>query len=152
MKLIATTFLTLAAALAVIACAVRPAAEPCRADCRLTVSLPDDVAEPPRISTEKMHIVGGSRIDIEVTGGPVGNRATVLQFYKPKEHADGGTPFVNSSGKPLYRVTLNSGNRQLAVRPFNKGVCRPPNGCKYDIRNTGNKERPTLDPWIIIHQ
>jgi len=151
MKPIATT-LGLTALLALAACAVRPDADVCQADCRLAVNLPDDVTQPPQVAPEEMRLRGGARLDIELDGGPEGKRATVLRFYPPEEHADGGTPFANRSGKPRYTVSLNSGRNRLTVRPFGDGVCRPPNGCKYDVINRGNRERPTLDPWIIIYQ
>lgn len=154
MKSVALTIAIPLAALAVATgCQDREAADVCRVDCRLTVTLPDNVAEPPDVSSEQLHLAADGQLDVLLEGGSAGNQATQLQFFRPGEHEDSGTPFVNRNGQPMYRVNLNAGNNNgLQLRPWSDGVCHAPKGCKYDIVNNGNPDRPKRDPWIILYQ
>lgn len=126
--------------------------EPCRKDCSLTITLPDDPEQPPQESTERLHLEADIQLDVLLEGGGAGNQATQLRFSRPGEHEASGTPFVNQNGQPVYQVNLNPGSNRLQVRPWSDGVCRPTDGCKYDIVNTGNQKRPSRDPWIILYQ
>lgn len=129
--------------------------EPCRKDCSLTITLPDDPEQPPQESNEKLHLAAGGRLDVLLEGGSTGNRTTHLKFYRPEEHEEhkeAGTPFMNQNGQPVYQVNLNPGSNRLQLRPWDDGVCHQPNGCKYDIVNSGNQKRQPRDPWIILYQ
>lgn len=145
-----TTAITLATLVFGTGCEDRKSTDVCRSNCQLTVSLPEDVSKPPEISNERMRLAGGGELDIRVEVGSAENHATELHFFRPGQHADSGTPFVDKNDRPIYRVLLDVGSNRLKLRPYDDNVCRPPDGCKYDIVNTGNTERPTKDPWIIL--
>lgn len=149
-----TTFTTASLATLVLlgGCQVHDAADICRSDCRLTVTLPEDIKRPPAASQERLELAGGVELEIRLVGGTANNRATVLRFDRPGQSEQAGTPFVDRNGRPVYRVVLNAGSRRLRTRPWEDQACRPPEGCKYDIVNTGNPDRPAKDPWIILHR
>lgn len=132
----------------------RPAKDPevCRDNCQLTISLPEDATQPPRSSSEHMHLAAGGEFDILLEGGAPGQQATELRFDRSGDQESSGTPFVNRNGQPVYQVRLNPGSNRLQLRPWDDGVCHPPEGCKYDIVNTGTPGRPSQDPWIILYQ
>lgn len=143
----------LAAMATLAACAAHQSRAVCRTDCRVNIDLPGNVAQAPTTSARKMNVAGGGPFEFMLSGeGPPERWATTLRFRRPGESPDAGTPFLNRAGKPLYEVILKSGHNRLALRPYKDGVCHPPHGCKYDIINTGNPDRPARDPWIIIHR
>jgi len=147
-----TTALSIAALTLLGGCEVREARQICRSDCRLTIDLPEDASRPPNASSERLELAGGIELEVRLEGGTADNRSTVLRFYRPGEHDQAGTPFVDRNGRPVYRVVLNASSQRLRVRPWGDGACREPNGCKYDIVNSGNPDRPAKDPWIILYR
>lgn len=117
----------------------------CDEDCVLGIVLPDDPSQPPGVLPDNLHVVGGSEVEINVRGGPQGQERTVLRFELPN------TPFLGPGGRPMETVPLQAGNKVFRIRPYADQVCHPPEGCKYDIVNVGNEDRPERDPWITIH-
>lgn len=117
----------------------------CQDDCTIEITLPDDPASPPQVSVEYLHVVGGSEVEIVVTGGPDGLEQSVLQFQLPH------TPFVGPHDRPMETVALQAGSNLFRIRSYEDGYCHDPEGCKYDIVNLANPGRPPLDPWITIH-
>lgn len=145
--------ITLAAMATLAACAAHQSRAVCRTDCRANIDLPGNAAKAPTISARRMNVAGSGSFEFMLTGeGPPERSATTLRFHRPGESPDAGTPFLNRAGKPLYEISLRPGRNRLALRSYKDGVCHPPNGCKYDIINTGNPDRPARDPWIIIHR
>lgn len=119
----------------------------CRANCQVGIDLPEDSKRPPNASPERMVIAAGEYVNFVVEGGPPGQEATVLRFERPN------TPLLDDNENPLYTAELKRGSNRFRTRPWEDGVCRPPDapdGCKYDIVNTGNSQRPPKDPWIIL--
>lgn len=116
----------------------------CRANCRLEINLPANSGRPPEASRETMVVAAGQQLNFIVRGGPSGEETTELRFNRPH------TPLLDDDGQPLFTATLERGSNRFRTRAWEDGVCHPPDGCKYDIVNTGNPDRPIKDPWIIL--
>lgn len=139
------------------------AQQPCPPHCGLDIELPANVAEPPRIPQSQTTIKASRGAVMLATLADQRNRpdkaATKLVFRKagPGEEGEPYTPFVDQPGphgKPITEVRLReSGRTRLFVRTDDGAPeCFTGDGCKYDIVNDGESERPTLDPWIIIER
>lgn len=160
---------TVAGLLAMAGLAALPVAaqQGCPPQCGLDVELPEDVTKPPRIPDDQQTVsaVRGAVMLATLTDllGDSDKVATKLVFRKA-EGGEGGepyTPFVDRpNGTPITEVRLNANGRtQLFVRTDDEHECfkksdgaDEENGCKYDIVNDGNPDRPILDPWIIIER
>lgn len=117
----------------------------CRNNCRLNIMLPADTDQPPMADFMLRFADPSGQLMVEVNNQSRGNGATVLRFQDRDS-----TPFINRGGAPMVTVPVNPGQNVLNVRPFEDGVCLAPAGCKYDVINTGQPDRPILDPVIII--
>ena len=117
----------------------------CTQNCRLNIVLPADATQPPGADPLIVFADPSGDLTAVLDNRSRGNGATVLRF----EDRD-STPFMNRGGAPMVTVPIQPGNNPLLVRPYSDGVCHAGNGCKYDVINTGQPDRPKLDPVIII--
>jgi hypothetical protein len=153
---------TAAGLLALLATMALPAAaqQACPPSCGLDIELPEDTAEAPKIPAGQETIIAirGAAMLATVTdrGGRPDKAATTLVFRKAGAGEEGEpyTPFVDRpgpNGKPITEVRLRSpGATRLFIREDDAHTCFEAPGCKYDVVNDGDGERPVLDPWIII--
>lgn len=139
------------------------AQQPCPPHCGLDIELPADVAEPPKIPANQETIKASRGAVMLATLTDRRNlpekAATKLVFRNPAtgEPDESFTPFVDrpgNNGRPIAEVRLNANGRTtLFIRTDNGAPqCFTNDGCKYDIVNDGESERPVLDPWIIIER
>ena len=138
------------------------AQQACPPSCGIDIELPADSAEPPGIPGSQQTIIAirGAAILATVSDrrGRPDKAATTLVFRKADagEQGEPHTPFVDRpgpNGKPITEVQLNApGATRLFIREDEQHNCFDPPGCKYDIVNDGESERPALDPWIIIER
>ena len=136
------------------------AQQACPPKCGLDVELPDETAKAPKIPADQQTIIairGAAMLaTVEDRRGRPDKAATTLVFRKagPGEVGEPYTPFVDRpgpNGKPITEVRLRSpGNTRLFIREDDAHKCFEAPGCKYDVVNDGEAERPVLDPWIII--
>jgi hypothetical protein len=136
------------------------AQQACPPSCGLDIELPVETAEPPQIppSQQTIFAVRGAAMlaTVEDRRGRPDRAATTLVFRKagPGEEGEPHTPFVDRpgpNGKPITEVRLRApGATRLFIREDEAHNCFVAPGCKYDIVNDGESERPELDPWIII--
>lgn len=122
----------------------------CPPDCVLTITLPEDPNAPPEASPPEFWVNPGAEVTINLVdeSGRPDQAATVLRFMSEDD-----TPFVVHDGpneQPVTTVSLNRGKNSATVRSNPNGKCSPQNCCKYDVVNTGNKDREVLDPEVII--
>lgn len=132
----------------------------CPPDCGMDIELPADSAKPPSIpdSQKVITTVRGAvmQVVLKDPGSRPGKVATKLVFKKagPGEEGEPYTPFVSNpgrNGKPITEVRLNpAGRTTVFIRQDDEHKCFGPPGCKFDIVNDGDPERPVLDPHIII--
>jgi len=125
-----------------------PAPDQCPPNCTLTVTLPADTSKAPTASLQTLRAQAGASVTIVLVdqSNRPAKAATVLKF-------PGETPFLNAGGQPMQVVNLNPGKRAITVRDYDDAVCREADGgCKYDVVNRGDGERPVLDPRVIIWQ
>jgi hypothetical protein len=121
---------------------------PCTANCELVIVLPSDDSKPPEVRPDQVrfHVAGDTEVTIRLKKPflqPGGKAATVLRFSQPA--------FVNPGGQEMLTVPLTPGRNVFRTMPA--GACPSEGdggGCKYDVKNVGNPDRPPLDPWIII--
>ena len=142
--------------------AALPAAaeQECPPSCGMDIELPAETAEAPEIPSSQKTIIAvrGAAMLATVSdrGGRPEKAATKLVFRKAAAGEEGEpyTPFVDRpgpNGKPITEVELKSpGRTRLFVRDDEDHQCFEAPGCKFDIVNAGESERPVLDPWIII--
>lgn len=145
-----------------IAASPAAAQQPCPPSCGIDIELPADSAEAPAIPDGQQTIVAirGAAMLATVSDrrGQPDKAATKLVFRKAGagEQGEPYTPFVDSpgpNGKPITEVQLKSpGATRLFIREDDQHTCFEAPGCKYDIVNDGDAERPVLDPWIIIER
>ena len=173
-----TGLVTIAGLLAMAGLAAFPVAaqQNCPPRCGLDVELPEDVTQPPRIPDDQQQVfaVRGAVMLATLTDqfGDRDKAATKLVFQKAErgERGEPYTPFVDRpgpQGRPITEVRLNpNGPTRLFVRTDDEHECfkkddeerageeraEEEKGCKYDIVNDGNPDRPILDPWIIIER
>ena len=117
----------------------------CTRNCRLEIVLPEDIGQAPMADEVIQFADPSGELNVDVDNRSSGNGATVLRF----EGRD-ATPFMNRGGAPMTTVPLRPGRNSVQVRPYSDGVCHGPDGCKYDVINSGEPGRPVLDPVIII--
>lgn len=132
----------------------------CPPACGLDIELPADTAKAPEIPATQRTIlvIRGAAMSAEVKDrrGRPDKAATTLVFRKAGagEVGEPHTPFVDRpgpNGKPITEVRLRAhGTTRLFIREDDAHSCFEEPGCKYDIVNDGENERPKLDPWIII--
>jgi hypothetical protein len=120
----------------------------CPPDCVLTITLPEDVETPPGVSPSGFKIRQGEQINFDVRGRPRG-KATILRFEVPA--------FEDRNKRLVYTINTRAWGRRYTARTdldCSRPGDEPPDHCrfKYEVINHGNELRPTLDPWIIIHQ
>jgi hypothetical protein len=124
----------------------RPSREnECPPQCELSVALPSNARMSPTISRSVFHARGGATVTITLDNQSTRTErgATVLRFEE--------AAFVDRNGRPMMTVSLTPGKNELTVRPYSDGACRAEKGgCKYDVINTGDPDRPVLDPHVII--
>ncbi|NGP53195.1 hypothetical protein [Thioalkalivibrio sp. XN8] len=147
-------------AMAGMAAAPAAAEQRCPPRCGIDIELPADAAAPPSIPDGQQVVIAvrGAALQVTVTDrrGRPDKAATTLVFQKagPGEEGQPYTPFVENRGanaKPITEVRLNpSGRTTLFIREDEAHKCFDPPGCKFDIVNEGEAERPVLDPYIII--
>lgn len=145
-------------ALGGLAAAPAAAEQRCPPNCGMDIELPADSAKPPSIpdSQKVITTVRGAVMQVTVRGGQPGKMATKLVFKKagPGEEGEPHTPFVSNpgpNGQPITEVRLNpAGRTTVFIRQDDAHTCFGPPGCKFDIVNDGDPERPELDPHIII--
>lgn len=147
-------------AMAGLAAAPAAAEQECPPSCGIDIELPADAAEAPAIPASQQVIIAvrGAAMLATVSDrrGRPEKAATTLVFRKagPGEEGEPHTPFVDRpgpNGKPITEVRLKSpGRTRLFIREDEAHNCFDPPGCKFDIVNEGEAERPVLDPYIII--
>lgn len=141
-----------------IAAALEAGEQRCPTACGLDIELPADRTKPPSIPDSQQVTITtrGAAVRVTLTGGDPGKVATKLVFKKagPGEEGEPHTPFVenrSANAKPITEVRLNpSGRTTVFIRRDDAHTCFGPPGCKFDIVNDGDPERPVLDPHIII--
>lgn len=135
------------------------AQQECPPSCGMDIELPAEAAKPPAIPDSQKTIISlrGAAMLATVSGGRGPDKAaTKLVFRKAQagEQGEPYTPFVDRpgpNGKPITEVRLKSpGATRLFIRDDEEHTCFEAPGCKFDIVNDGDPERPVLDPWIII--
>jgi len=136
------------------------AQQACPPTCGLDIELPEETAESPKIPASQQTIIairGAAMLaTVDDRRGRPDKAATMLVFRKagPGEEGEPNTPFVDRpgpNGKPITEVRLRApGATRLFIREDDAHNCFEAPGCKYDIVNDGENERPELDPWIII--
>ena len=144
--------------------AASPAAaqQACPPNCGLDIELPADSADAPAITDSQKTIIAvrGAAMLATVSDrrGQPDKAATRLVFRKAEAGQQGEpyTPFVDRpgpNGKPITEVQLKApGATRLFIREDDQHECFEAPGCKFDIVNDGEPERPVLDPWIIIER
>jgi len=154
--------LTAAGLLALAVTMAFPAAaqQACPPSCGLDIELPEEAAETPKIPASQQTIIairGAAMLArVDDRRGRPDKAATTLVFRKagPGEEGEPYTPFVDRpgpNGKPITEVRLRApGATRLFIREDDAHKCFEAPGCKYDVVNDGEGERPVLDPWIII--
>lgn len=119
----------------------------CAPNCRLDIELPPEFGRPtlPRRQTA-LAIEGGKNVTIEA---PPANDGKFMLIFEHAAFAKLTPPGQepNDPDDVLYVIELNAGRNEFRALPA--GSC-PPAGCKYTIVDTKNKNRPPLDPWIIL--
>lgn len=138
------------------------AEQECPPSCGIDIELPAEPIEVPVIPDGQKTVIAISGAAMLATvsdrRGRPDKAATMLVFRKAEagEQGEPHTPFVDQpgpNGKPITEVKLNSpGRTRLFVREDEQHTCFEPPGCKFDIVNEGEPERPVLDPWIIIRR
>lgn len=139
------------------------AQQPCPPHCGLDIELPANVAEPPSIPANQKTIKASRGAVMLATLTDLRNlpdkAATKLVFRNPAtgEPDESFTPFVDrpgNHGRPIAEVRLKAAGRTRLFIRTDAGApqCFTEEGCKYDIVNDGESERPVLDPWIIIER
>lgn len=136
------------------------AQQACPPSCGMDIELPADAAKAPGIPEGQKTIIAirGAAMLATVSDrrGKPDKAATKLVFRKAEagEQGEPYTPFVDSpgaNGKPITEIPLNSpGATPLFIRGDDEHKCFEAPGCKFDIVNEGEPERPVLDPYIII--
>jgi hypothetical protein len=147
-------------AIAGMASAPAIAQQECPPSCGLEIELPADAAAAPGIPDSQKTIIAirGAAMLAMVSDrrGQPDKAATKLVFRKAAagEQGEPYTPFVDSpgpNGKPITEVHLKApGATRLFIREDEEHECFEAPGCKFDIVNEGDPERPVLDPYIII--
>lgn len=109
--------------------------EVCRDECRVDINLPNEPAD--------LHVKSGSEVNFRVQHGKPDSARTVLSFEQPA--------FLDNQGSPLYTLDLRSGNNIYEVS--DRGVCGPPDGCRYVVIDVGRPDRPSIisSPTIIVY-
>jgi hypothetical protein len=142
--------------------AASPAAaeQHCPPSCGIDIELPADAAKAPAIPDSQQTIIAVRGAAMQATvddrRGRPDKAPTTLVFRKaaPGEQGEPHTPFVDRpgpNGKPITEVRLKApGATRLFIREDDQHNCFEAPGCKFDIVNDGEPERPVLDPWIII--
>jgi hypothetical protein len=138
------------------------AQQECPPSCGLDIELSADPAEAPGIpdSQKTIIVIRGAAMLAQVSDrrGQPDKAATKLVFRKAAagEQGEPYTPFVDSpgpNGKPITEVQLKApGATRLFIREDDDHACFEAPGCKFDIVNDGDPERPVLDPYIIINR
>jgi hypothetical protein len=136
------------------------AEQECPPSCGMDIELPADAAKAPGIPDGQTTIIAirGAAMLAMVSDrrGKPDKAATKLVFRKAEagEPGEPYTPFVDRpgpNGKPITEVHLKSpGATRLFIREDEEHKCFEAPGCKFDIVNEGEPERPVLDPYIII--
>ncbi|MDT8438887.1 MAG: hypothetical protein RQ729_07770 [Wenzhouxiangellaceae bacterium] len=116
----------------------QPDSATCPPDCTVQIRIPDNPGTPPQAWPGVVTTSAGAQITFST------DEPALIIF------SDQGTPFVNPAGQPVYRFNINrqSGRSLLIRSDANPCVVAP--GCKYDVVDPNNSERPPLDPYIII--
>lgn len=113
----------------------------CPPACTIDITVPDDVSQPPAAHPVTLTTGPGEFVNFEASG------SAFIIF------SEGGTPFVDNAGRPIYQFNVNRlSGRSMQIRSDSNPcqVERNGVGCKYMVVDPNNRERPPLDPFIVI--
>lgn len=108
----------------------------CPSSCSVDISFPADVKDPPRTPDPYVRVKAGQQVEFRSA------QEALVVFT-------GDTPFVDSSGDPLYWFKVST-SATVSVRNDRTGICVGGPGCKYMVIDGNNAGRPVLDPYFII--